>query len=197
MRWLDSQDERRSQSYSFVFKDDALLFRGKRRTTRDVFVSLQRRDGVHSRPVADNISRCITRWCYRRPARGGFAVNTIGPCLLERPFCPTASAAVVPRSAVIFRQMQTGVDGLASRTITIEHASVKADLNRCSFLSPLPPTFIFLCFPFNRPFLPSAVRFNVLAVLAFATMFCSPSLHLFLCLLSIVILILIIIISLP
>lgn len=144
---------------------------------------------------ADNISRCISRWCYRRPARGGNAVNTLGPCLLERPFCPTASAAVVPRSAVIFRLRQTGVDGLASRTITIQHASVKADLNVCSFLSPLPPTFIFLCFPFNRPFSPSAVRFNVLA---FSTMFCSPSLHLFLCLLSIVILILIIIIvSLP
>lgn len=101
--------------------------------------------------MIDNIARCITRWCYHRSSCGKFAQNTNGPCLLEKPFSPAAPAAVViHRSAVIswwslFREMQTGVDGLTSRII-IENSSVKAELKVYCFLSPLPPSFIFVCF---------------------------------------------------
>lgn len=108
------------------------------------------------RPVTDNIARRITRRCYHGSSRGEFAQNTNGPCQLERPFSPAAPAAlVILRSAVIswwrlFRQMQTGVDGLTSRTI-IEHSSVKAELKVCCSLSPLPPSLIFVCFHSSSP----------------------------------------------
>lgn len=46
--------------------------------------------------------------------------------------------------------MQTGVDGLTSRTI-IERSSVKAELKVCCSLSPLPPPLIFVCFHSPSP----------------------------------------------
>lgn len=46
--------------------------------------------------------------------------------------------------------MQTGVDGLTSRTI-IENSSVTAELKVYCFLSPLPPSLIFVCFHSPSP----------------------------------------------
>lgn len=159
----------------------------RRRTTRNVFVSLQHRgpfrERVHLRPVADNIASCITRWCYRRSSHMEFAQNTKWSLSAGKAFFSSSTGSgCYPQigSYLLAKLIQGNADWC--RWFNFQNykweCCVKAELKVYSFLSLLLYSFLCVSLP-HHLFLLAVVCVTVLTVFAFFTIFCSLSFYLF------------------